>query len=253
MEAFKLYDTFGLPLDFMVDAARDQGIRVRSGWLRRRDGRAAQPTARASWKGGSQKTASPVFAALPPTVFEGYRQEQSSNCEVLAIVVDGQGVRELRAGEQRRTRPRPHAVLRRERWAGGRQRLALLRRPHRGGRRSRRRVLAGAGRARAQDRGAPAHRRRRQAGRCGQLRAAQRHAPPSHGDAPAARRAAPGAGNSRQAGRIAGLAQLSALRFSHFAGGRRRRVAGDRRHRQPRGAASTSAWRPSQTCPSTWP
>ncbi len=25
-EAFKLYDTFGLPLDFMVDAARDQGV-----------------------------------------------------------------------------------------------------------------------------------------------------------------------------------------------------------------------------------
>ncbi len=26
-DAFKLYDTFGLPLDFMVDAARDQGIK----------------------------------------------------------------------------------------------------------------------------------------------------------------------------------------------------------------------------------
>ena len=27
-EAFKLYDTFGMPLDFMQDAARDQGIRI---------------------------------------------------------------------------------------------------------------------------------------------------------------------------------------------------------------------------------
>src|SRR5208337_4090443 len=26
-KAFKLYDTFGLPLDFMVDACRDQGLR----------------------------------------------------------------------------------------------------------------------------------------------------------------------------------------------------------------------------------
>ena len=25
-EAFKLYDTFGMPLDFIQDAARDQGI-----------------------------------------------------------------------------------------------------------------------------------------------------------------------------------------------------------------------------------
>ncbi len=40
-EAFKLYDTFGLPLDFMIDAARDQGVDLRSGRLRRRHGGAA--------------------------------------------------------------------------------------------------------------------------------------------------------------------------------------------------------------------
>ncbi len=97
-EAFKLYDTFGLPLDFMVDAAYDQGVQFDqigfdAAMQEQRE------RAKASWKGGSQKIASPVFAALPHTVFEGYRQEQSSDCEVLAIVHNGQGVRELRAGD----------------------------------------------------------------------------------------------------------------------------------------------------------
>ncbi len=97
-EAFKLYDTFGLPLDFMVDAARDQGIEFdQTGFAAAMEEQKSR--AKASWKGGSQKTASPVFAALPHTVFEGYRQEQSSACEVLAIVHNGQGVRELAAGE----------------------------------------------------------------------------------------------------------------------------------------------------------
>ncbi len=98
-EAFKLYDTFGLPLDFMTDAARDQGVVFDQAGF---DGAMEEQkaTARASWKGGSQKSASPVFAALPQTIFEGYRQEQSSNCEVLAMVVGGQGAQQLPPGQQ---------------------------------------------------------------------------------------------------------------------------------------------------------
>ena len=98
-EAFKLYDTFGLPLDFMVDAAHDQGVQFDQAGFDAAM-KEQRERAKASWKGGSQKTASPVFAALPHTVFEGYRQEQSSDCEVLAIVHNGKGVRELAAGEQ---------------------------------------------------------------------------------------------------------------------------------------------------------
>jgi alanyl-tRNA synthetase len=99
-KAFKLYDTFGLPLDFMVDAARDQGIEFdQTGFdLAMAEQR---ERARASWKGGAGKqTASPVFATLPATVFEGYRQTESRDCEVLAIIREGQGIDELRPGEQ---------------------------------------------------------------------------------------------------------------------------------------------------------
>ncbi len=97
-EAFKLYDTFGLPLDFMTDAARDQGVTFdQPGFDAAMEEQ--RTTARASWKGGSQKSASPVFAALPPTIFEGYTQEQSADCEVLAIVVDGKGAQQLLPGQ----------------------------------------------------------------------------------------------------------------------------------------------------------
>ncbi|HEV2273102.1 MAG TPA: alanine--tRNA ligase [Acidobacteriaceae bacterium] len=96
--AFHLYETFGLPLDFMMDAARDQGLEFDlTGFERARA--EEQTRARASWKGGAKSSASPVFRELPRTVFEGYRQLSSHGCEILAIVRDGLGVSAAKAGE----------------------------------------------------------------------------------------------------------------------------------------------------------
>jgi len=97
--AFKLYDTFGLPLDFMIDAARDQGIEFdQAGFDKAMQEQ--RERARASWKGGAKQSASPVYRNLDKTIFEGYGQTSSSDCEVLAIVKDGQGVPELKPGEE---------------------------------------------------------------------------------------------------------------------------------------------------------
>jgi len=96
--AFHLYETYGLPLDFMMDAARDAEIHFDlEGFEAARA--EEQARARASWKGGSQKTASPIFRDLPKTDFEGYRQLRTDGAEVLAIVKEGQGVPAAAAGD----------------------------------------------------------------------------------------------------------------------------------------------------------
>jgi alanyl-tRNA synthetase len=98
VQAFHLYETFGLPLDFMVDAARDAGIAFdMEGFESARA--EEQARARASWKGGSQKSASPAFRDLPKTNFLGYKALTAANAEVLAIVKDGVGVPAAAAGD----------------------------------------------------------------------------------------------------------------------------------------------------------
>jgi len=97
-EAFKLYDTFGMPLDFMQDAARDQGVAFdHAGFNQAMEEQRSR--ARASWKGAAKQTANPAYQQLPKSIFEGYRQTRSDGCEVLAIIHNGQGARELKAGD----------------------------------------------------------------------------------------------------------------------------------------------------------
>jgi alanyl-tRNA synthetase len=96
--AFRLYDTFGLPRDFIEDACRDQGVAFdQAGFDRAMEEQRSR--ARASWKGAAKQTANPAYQQLPKSIFEGYRQTRSDGCEVLAIIHDGLGARELKAGE----------------------------------------------------------------------------------------------------------------------------------------------------------
>jgi len=98
-DAFKLYDTFGMPLDFIEDAARDQGIAFdRAAFDAAMEEQ--KQRARASWKGAAKQTANPEYQKLPTSVFEGYRQTRSEGSEVLAVLKDGRGTQELKAGEE---------------------------------------------------------------------------------------------------------------------------------------------------------
>jgi alanyl-tRNA synthetase len=98
-EAFMLYDTFGMPIDFIQDAARDQGLIFdQEGFDRALEEQ--RSIARASWKGAARQTANPAYQQLPKSEFEGYRQTRSNNCEVRAIIKNGQGAQELKPGEE---------------------------------------------------------------------------------------------------------------------------------------------------------
>jgi alanyl-tRNA synthetase len=98
-EAFKLYDTFGLPRDFMEDACRDLGMAFDGeGFDRAMEEQRTR--ARASWKGAAKQTANPAYQQLPKSEFEGYRQTRSDNCEVLAIIHNGQGAQQLKPGDE---------------------------------------------------------------------------------------------------------------------------------------------------------
>ena len=122
--AFHLYETFGLPLDFMVDAARDAGIAFdHEGFEKARA--EEQARARASWKGGSpenRRSGVPRFAedylrGLSATYFcqlrsSGHREERR-RCS------RGRGRRRSRSGA------RPHQLLWRLRRPGRRPGLVL--------------------------------------------------------------------------------------------------------------------------------
>jgi alanyl-tRNA synthetase len=98
-KAFKLYDTFGLPLDFIEDACRDARIAFDSGGFQAAMAEQRQ-RARASWKGAAKQTANPAYQQLPKSEFEGYKQTRSEDCEVLALLKGGQGTKELKPGDE---------------------------------------------------------------------------------------------------------------------------------------------------------
>ena len=96
--AFHLYETYGLPLDFIADVFRDAGHAFdEAGFYKAKE--EEQARARASWKGGAKQSANPLYRDLAKTNFEGYTQLTSTNCEILAIVKDSAGVPQAAAGD----------------------------------------------------------------------------------------------------------------------------------------------------------
>jgi len=98
-KVFQLYDTYGLPRDFIEDAFRDVGIAFDAeGFERAMEEQ--KERARASWKGAAKQTANPEYQKLPTSVFEGYRQTRPEGAEVIALLKNGHGTRELQPGDE---------------------------------------------------------------------------------------------------------------------------------------------------------
>ncbi|TCK02926.1 alanine--tRNA ligase [Phorcysia thermohydrogeniphila] len=100
-EVFKLYDTFGFPLDLILEVANDENLKVDTikfeELLREQKERA-----RKAWKGGLQKVVSAEIQELSeksPTEFIGYESLQSI-ARVVGILKDGKLVDEAKEGEE---------------------------------------------------------------------------------------------------------------------------------------------------------
>jgi alanyl-tRNA synthetase len=100
-KAFVLYDTYGLPRDFIEDAARDSGIPFDAAGFERAM-EEQRKKARASWKGTHKDAANPAFAKLGETFKTEpafYYATCAKDCHIEAIIARASSVHELKTGE----------------------------------------------------------------------------------------------------------------------------------------------------------
>jgi len=100
--AFKLYDTYGFPLDLTQDILRTRGLEVDTdGFEKSMEGQ--REMARAAWSGSGEKAVGNLWFSLKEkygTVkFLGYDQE-SAEGTILSIVKDGAEVKTANAGDK---------------------------------------------------------------------------------------------------------------------------------------------------------
>ena len=106
-KAFMLYDTYGLPRDFLEDLARDSGITVE--WPAFERAMQEQRTrARASWKGTSKETANPAYAKIAETFKTEpcfYFSTTSKDSCIEAIITKSRLRQRTQSRRKRRSRP----------------------------------------------------------------------------------------------------------------------------------------------------
>jgi alanyl-tRNA synthetase len=99
--AFKLYDTYGFPLDLTQDALKPRGISVDTAAFNAAM-EAQKEEARKAWKGSGEAATESVWydikERIGATDFLGYDTETSEG-EIRAVVRDGKEVDSLKAGE----------------------------------------------------------------------------------------------------------------------------------------------------------
>ncbi|MEP2830654.1 alanine--tRNA ligase [Parvibaculum sp.] len=99
--AFKLYDTYGFPLDLTQDALRSRGLSVDQTGFDAAMAKQRQD-ARAAWAGSGEKATEAVWFELRDKVgateFLGYETEIAEG-KIVALLVDGEPVERIKPGE----------------------------------------------------------------------------------------------------------------------------------------------------------
>ena len=240
-DAFRLYDSLGVPLDFMEDLASQRQISDRPRGLRTRDGRPARQGARRQHVQGRGKGARPVDvpgararARASRRYVRGIRGHLGGGgADCCALRRGGPLVRRAACGREGLRRTCQDAFLRRSRRPG------VGHRAHRRARMGRRPSSSASFVKGPTGRGCIWCASRTGSLRRGQIvtaevarRRARCDTPKSHGDASPSRGASPGARHARQAGGLAGGSGPVAVRFRTLCRDPARPDRADRTHRE---------------------
>ncbi|MEE8583861.1 MAG: alanine--tRNA ligase [Acidobacteriota bacterium] len=101
-ELFRLYDTYGFPLDLAQEIAQEHGFGIdRQGFDA--EMQKQKKRARASWKGAA-KAAQPLYKSLADrglsSEFTGYQETESVPGKVIALIQEGQELPSLQEGQK---------------------------------------------------------------------------------------------------------------------------------------------------------
>jgi alanyl-tRNA synthetase len=101
-EVFRLYDTFGIPIDLIAELAEDEGVRIdREGFEQMMaDARAKAKASSKFQVAGGAETFAAIAEKVGPVEFVGYEQLTDVESEVKAIVVAGEVVETLHHGSE---------------------------------------------------------------------------------------------------------------------------------------------------------
>lgn len=101
-EAFKLYDTYGVPIDFIQDTLHEIGFTIKKEELEEELEKAREKS-RKSWKGGQKELIdNELKKALPEsfsTTFVGYEKEKEEDTKIMVILKDNKSTQMAEEGD----------------------------------------------------------------------------------------------------------------------------------------------------------
>ena len=99
-DVFRLYDTYGFPVDLTADIARERGLAVDlPGFEAAMDEQRERARAASSFESKGQLPAE-LASSMPPTAFSGYEHTEEEGGRVLAILRGGRRLEALAPGEE---------------------------------------------------------------------------------------------------------------------------------------------------------
>jgi alanyl-tRNA synthetase len=99
-DAFRLYDTYGFPVDLTADIARERGLTVDMAGFESAMEKQRERAREASKFAAAGNLPSDLVAKLAPTQFLGYDAHQADGCRVVALLRDGLPVERIEAGDR---------------------------------------------------------------------------------------------------------------------------------------------------------